>query len=80
MKPSEYINRNVRVTPFVFEPVDSYFQRYPHLADTFCYSSDFPHREGGTDSFRKFASNLAATDETLREKFFVTNGGWLLPE
>lgn len=79
MKPSEYINRNVRVTPFVFEPVDMYFDRYPGLADTFCYSSDFPHREGGEESLRIFAETLAHTDESLQEKFFVSNAEWLMP-
>jgi len=43
MKPSQYINRNVRVTPFnEFEPVRRDFERYPHLSDAYCY----PHVEG----------------------------------
>jgi hypothetical protein len=79
MLPSEYINRNVRVTPFNFEPVDRYFDRYPNLSDVYCYSSDCPHREGGKESHMKFDPTLAKLDETVKDKFFRTNGEWLLP-
>lgn len=53
LRPSEFINRNVRVSPFNFEPVDRYFRDDPDLADVFCYSSDYPHTEGGKDSKAK---------------------------
>jgi predicted TIM-barrel fold metal-dependent hydrolase len=59
MRPSAYLARNVRVTPFHFEPVSYYLERYPHLADVYCYSSDFPHFEGGTESIRIFAEGLS---------------------
>src|SRR5262249_17404528 len=49
MKPSDYINRNIRVTPFHFEDVAMYFTRYPHLADVYSYSTDYPHFEGGKE-------------------------------
>lgn len=79
MRPSEYIARNVRVTPFVFEPVDRYIERYPHLVDVYCYSSDYPHLEGGRNSARKFADRLKDFDATTKEKFFRQNGSLLLP-
>src|SRR5262249_28818299 len=50
MAPSDYINRNIRVTPFHFEDVAMYFTRYPHLSDVFSYSTDYPHFEGGKES------------------------------
>jgi predicted TIM-barrel fold metal-dependent hydrolase len=79
MKPSEYLNRNVRATPYVFEDVKSYFDRYPDLTDVYCYSSDYPHVEGGTYSKQRHALNLAEADQTLIDKFFAENGRWLLP-
>jgi predicted TIM-barrel fold metal-dependent hydrolase len=80
MRPSEYIGRNVRVTPFCFEPVDRYLEQYPHLSDVYCYSTDFPHFEGGEDSKRIFAETLRSASADLRDKFFYRNGSLLLPE
>lgn len=80
MRPSEYIDRNVRVTPFHFEPVDMYFDRYPNLQNVFCYSTDFPHAEGGKESIRIFAETLSGVSADLRDKFFYRNATLLLPD
>lgn len=80
MKPSEYINRNVRIGPFCFEDVRSYFEHYPHLSDVYCFSSDFPHVEGGKDSKNKFFENIAPLGEDILKKFFVDNPATLLPD
>nr|WP_047167768.1 amidohydrolase family protein [Sphingomonas sp. Y57] len=80
MPPSAYMDRNVRVTPFYFEPVDLYFRRYPQLSHAWCYSSDYPHVEGGVDSKLGFLSRLKPLGTEAIEKFFVGNGAWLLPE
>jgi predicted TIM-barrel fold metal-dependent hydrolase len=81
MLPSEYINRNVRVTPFNdFEPVARDFARYPNLADTFCYATDYPHVEGGKQSKEKMYVQVAALGEEIVEKFFVRNAELILPE
>ncbi len=80
MKPSQYINRNVRVTPFnEFEPVRRDFERYPHLSDTYCYSTDYPHVEGGKDSKRLMHEQVAALGEEIVAKFFVTNAELIIP-
>ncbi|MGV0837580.1 amidohydrolase family protein [Mycolicibacterium thermoresistibile] len=79
MKPSEYINRNIRVGPFPFEDVASYFNRYPHLSDVYSFSSDFPHVEGGKGSKQKFYENLAPLGEDVLRKFYVDNPDLLLP-
>jgi predicted TIM-barrel fold metal-dependent hydrolase len=79
-KPSDYLARNVRVTPHsIVEPVDLFFTRYPHLADCYCYSTDYPHLEGGTHSNRKMAEMLAPLGDEVLEKYFAGNGAWLLP-
>lgn len=77
-RPSDYLRTNVRVTPFVFEPVGLYLERYD-LADVLCFSTDYPHVEGGRDPIGRFATELAPHGATVAEKFFVTNGAWLLP-
>src|SRR3974390_433321 len=78
MLPSEYLARNVRVTPYNFEPVEQWFQRWPHLQDVYCYSSDFPHTEGQTWSLKKFYENVAPLGDKVVEKFFCTNGRLLV--
>jgi predicted TIM-barrel fold metal-dependent hydrolase len=79
MRPSEYIARNVRVTPFYFEPTDTYLNRYPFLTDVLCYSTDYPHVEGGKRSKQTFQDRIRSLDTTTQLKFFTTNGELLLP-
>jgi len=79
MRPSEYVNRNVRVTPFEFEPIDTYFERFPAVADCFCFSTDYPHVEGGLDTKARQAAALSRLGATVVEKFFLTNGDWIVP-
>jgi len=78
MLPSEYINRNIRVSPFDFEPVDEYIEMYG-LTDTYCFASDYPHVEGGKNPMGRFSSALERLGPATMEKFFVENGTWLLP-
>jgi predicted TIM-barrel fold metal-dependent hydrolase len=80
LKPSEYLARNVRVTPHnIVEPVDQFFARYPHLASCYCYSTDYPHIEGGTNIKARIHQLLKPLGDEVLEKYFVTNGEWLLP-
>jgi predicted TIM-barrel fold metal-dependent hydrolase len=79
LRPSEYLARNVRVTPFFFEPVDQYLERYPDLSSVYCFSTDYPHLEGGRDAKHRFSERLSACGDDVREKFFVGNGSTLLP-
>lgn len=78
MKPSDYIRRNIRVTPFRFEPVAKYIERYG-LKECYCFSSDFPHPEGGTAPLAEFRRNIAAQGPEVAELLFVKNGEWVLP-
>ncbi|MGU3498774.1 amidohydrolase family protein [Mycobacterium sp. C31M] len=79
LKPSEYIARNVRVSPFNFEPVDRYIQDDPNLADVFCFSTDYPHVEGTKDSMKTMLARVEPLGEEITTKFFRTNAEWLLP-
>jgi predicted TIM-barrel fold metal-dependent hydrolase len=78
LKPSEYIQRNVRVSAFDFEHVDEYIARYG-LEDVYCYASDFPHIEGGKDPMGRFVKRLEGLGPEVMEKFFVKNGEYLIP-
>jgi predicted TIM-barrel fold metal-dependent hydrolase len=79
MRPSEYLKRNLRVSPFHFEPVDEYLARHPHLEDVFCFATDYPHREGGTSPIIEQWERVAPLGATTVENFFSRNGEWLLP-
>jgi predicted TIM-barrel fold metal-dependent hydrolase len=79
LKPSEYLARNVRVTAHFFEPVELYFQRYPHLRDVICYSTDYPHKEGREHSLEHFYEQLAPLGNEAVEKFFYKNAELLFP-
>jgi predicted TIM-barrel fold metal-dependent hydrolase len=80
MPPSEYLARNVRVTPFnEFEPIERDLERYPQLRDCYCYSTDYPHVEGGKDSKAFLYEKIAPLGDDMVEKFFVTNSELLLP-
>ena len=87
MKPSEYLARNVRVTPLAdagdkgdrYEPVEVYFQRYPAIKNCYCYGSDFPLTEGGQWSLRRFYERVAPLGDDIVEKFFCENGKLVLP-
>jgi predicted TIM-barrel fold metal-dependent hydrolase len=79
--PSEYLARNVRVTPFnEFEPVDRDFERYPNLATCYCYSTDYPHVEGGKRSKALLYDKVAPLGDDVVEQFFVTNAELLMPD
>lgn len=79
LRPSEYLTRNVRVSPFNFEPVDRYILDDPYLADVFCYSTDYPHVEGTKDSMKKMLARVEPLGDEITAKFFRTNAEWLLP-
>lgn len=79
-RPSEYLARNVRVTPHaIVEPVDLFFTRYPQLSSCYCYSTDYPHIEGGAHVNRTAHEMLAPLGDSVLEAYFSANGRWLLP-
>ena len=73
LKPSEYIQRQVRFTPFPFEDVGWLISQAGE--DLFLFSSDYPHPEGSKDPIGKFERSL---DEhrigpAARERFYWQN-------
>jgi predicted TIM-barrel fold metal-dependent hydrolase len=78
MTPSDYMKRNIRITPYRFEPVGELVERYG-FEDCYCYSSDFPHPEGGTDPMSDFAKHIERLGQTNAEKFYISNASWVMP-
>jgi predicted TIM-barrel fold metal-dependent hydrolase len=76
--PSAFVKRNVRIGAFFFEPVDKYISKYD-MGDILCFSSDYPHVEGGVDTVNKQYELVKPFGDKMVEKFFVTNAEWLLP-
>jgi len=75
--PSEYLRRNVRVTPQWTEPVDVLVERYG-LRECYTFSTDYPHIEGGRHPVASFREMVERVDAAYVEEFFVTNGELLL--
>jgi hypothetical protein len=78
-RPMEFVSDQVRVTPFFFEPVDLWLERYPQLSDVYCFSSDYPHSEGGVDAMDKFYKRIAPFGDDALDKFFRSNAELLIP-
>lgn len=78
MMPSEYIKRNVRVSPFFHEDIATQFERYG-LEEIYCYSTDFPHFEGSKDPIGKFRERLQHKSAEYQEDFFINNAKWIMP-
>jgi hypothetical protein len=79
MRPSEYLNQHVRAAPYDFEPIDLYFERYPQVENVYCFSTDYPHAEGGKNSKQTHYDRLQPLGEKIVRKFFLENGELLLP-
>jgi predicted TIM-barrel fold metal-dependent hydrolase len=71
LRASDYLRRQVKFTPFPTEPVGWMIEQAgPEL---FCFSSDYPHPEGGRDPLGRFEASLAGIDEESRERFYSQN-------
>ena len=71
LKPSEYMDRQVRVTPYPTEPTDWVIEQAG--PDIFMFSSDYPHVEGGRNPMGRFEKATAQFNESDKDKFFRAN-------
>jgi predicted TIM-barrel fold metal-dependent hydrolase len=71
LKASEYVHRNVRVTPFVGERVGWMIEQAG--ADLFLFSSDYPHPEGHRDPIAKFEATMEGVGDEARRRFYRDN-------
>jgi predicted TIM-barrel fold metal-dependent hydrolase len=71
LRPSEYVRRQVRVTPYPTEDVGRLIDRAgPEL---FMFSSDYPHVEGGRNPLKRFEASLEGRSEAEKAAFYAAN-------
>ena len=71
LRPSEYMERQVRVTPYPTEPTDWVIEQAgPNI---FMFSSDYPHVEGGRNPMGRFEKATSQFNESEKDKFFRAN-------
>ncbi len=75
-KPSDYVRRHLKFTPFAGEPVGWMMEQAG--ANLFMFSSDYPHPEGGKDPLAKFEAELTETSAADQQLFFHDNMAELL--
>jgi predicted TIM-barrel fold metal-dependent hydrolase len=75
-KPSEYVRRHLKFTPFSGEPVGWMMEQAG--SELFMFSTDYPHPEGGRDPLAKFEESLAGVGESEKACFYAKNMAELL--
>jgi predicted TIM-barrel fold metal-dependent hydrolase len=71
LRPSEYVRRQVRFTPYPTEDVGWIInQSGPELC---MFSSDYPHVEGGRRPIERFEASLETVDDEARQRFYCDN-------
>jgi predicted TIM-barrel fold metal-dependent hydrolase len=71
LKPSEYLRRAVKFTPFPGEDVGIMIRDAG--PDLFMFSTDYPHPEGTTDPLGRFERTMDGLDEVTKDKFYRAN-------
>jgi uncharacterized protein len=70
-RPSDYVRRQVRFTPYPTEDVGWIIEQAgPEVC---LFSSDFPHVEGGRRPVERFEASLGDADEQVRDAFYRDN-------
>jgi uncharacterized protein len=71
LRPTEYVRRQVRFTPYPTEDVGWIIdQAGPEVV---LFSSDFPHVEGGRRPVERFEASLGDASEQVRDAFYRDN-------
>ncbi len=71
LKPSEFVRRQVRATPYPHEDAGWIIA---NAGEEVCmFSSDFPHVEGGRNPLKRFNDSLANTPSRAVENFYCNN-------
>lgn len=71
LKPSEYVQRQVKVTPFAGEDIG--WLLASGAEDLLMFATDYPHGEGTDDPIGRFERTMATTSEARRRKFYTDN-------
>ena len=71
LRPSEFVTRQVRITPYPTEPTGWIISQTS--ADICMFSTDYPHLEGGRNPLGRFDKSTAELVESDRDRFFRAN-------
>lgn len=71
MKPSEFVQRQIRVTPYPHEDIGWLIQNAGE--EIFLFSSDYPHVEGGRNPLKRFNDSLANSSMRAIDRFYSEN-------
>jgi len=71
LRPSDYVHRQVRFTPYPTEDVGWIIGQAG--ADLVLFSSDYPHVEGGRKPIERFEASLGDATEDVRRQFYAEN-------
>ena len=71
LRPSDYVHRQVRFTPYPTEDVGWIVSEAG--PDLVLFSSDYPHVEGGRKPLERFEASLGDASEDVRRQFYADN-------
>ncbi|MCS5548400.1 MAG: amidohydrolase [SAR86 cluster bacterium] len=69
--PSEYVLRQIKVTPFAGEDIGWILNSGGE--DLLMFASDYPHHEGTDDPIGRFERSMEGVNENQRSKFYTKN-------
>ena len=71
LRPSEFVCRQVRVTPY---PAEDTGWIVANCDERICmFSSDYPHIEGGRNPLKRFELSLSGAPDSARQRFYRDN-------
>ncbi len=71
LRPSEYVERQVRVTPYPTEDIGWVTEQVgPNIL---LFNTDYPHVEGGRRPYERFERSLGDVDESVKQRFYADN-------
>ena len=71
MRPSEFVERQIRVTPYPTEDVGWVTEQVG--PNVLLFNTDYPHVEGGRRPFERFEKSLGDASEATRQRFYADN-------
>lgn len=71
MMPSDYVKRQIRVTPYPAEPTGWICEQAGK--EVCLFSSDYPHVEGGRNPLKRFGTALEGCSEEILDHFYTKN-------
>jgi predicted TIM-barrel fold metal-dependent hydrolase len=71
IRPSEYVKRQIRATPYPTEDLGWITEQ---IGPEIClFSTDYPHVEGGRRPLERFERSLGDANEQIRNRFYAEN-------